>query len=280
MMLMFEETNQTPTAEVTETDGSDMFDGLLDTDESTQTENADVQTGEAENGAQAESETNTENSENAENGENTGENSESALPDIQMPVTYLGQTVTLNSEELKTNAQKGLNYDFVKAERDKYAPVYQAVEKYAKLYGQTPEEYIGYVSNDFKRVAAEKYAADNGTDLGTAEKMIEMQAKLDTYEQPPAQKSTEEMLRECVEKFSQENPGSTLNGIPLSVFSDFVESGGKFDNAYAKYENAALKKQIADMQQNKKNTQTAVGSVSSDAKGTESDAFLDGFNGI
>ena len=161
-------------------------------------------------------------------------------------VRYNGKDVELTLDELKTNAQKGLNYDHIKSERDALKglnaqgePGINASNSAANL-------------NEAKGLADSKEVAQDDAQGDTALGMLE--------------------------DFMREYPEIDPSTIPSEVW-DGMGNGQELLSAFRAYENQQLKAQIKMYEQNQSNKLRAVGSVLSESQAAAPDAFLSGLLG-
>ena len=267
----FEETNQNTeinetTVEDTFDDGSNMFDGALE--EKTHSEEAEGNTEIAENSSTEQETLTPENTESAQ---------ASAQPDKTI-LMYNGNNVALTLDELKTNAQKGLNYDHVKDERDKFQAGYNILEQYAEMYGVSVDDYISSLSGELSDAQARKYAEENNVSENGAKTILELQKKLAKYENSEKQADRKEDTRTEFHNFLSSNPSVDPSKLPQEFFTNYINEGMSFEMAFAKIENKQLKEQLAALQKNEENKQKAVGSAKSEANNVSTDAFLEGLN--
>lgn len=261
---MFEETSQTDVINENVDfidDGSDLF-----------VDDASEETSQSEEFA---SEETTENTGNEESGE---ESAASAQPET-FTVTHFGNEVNLTMDELRTNAQKGLDYDRIKEERDKFKNSHKLMESYAKMFGVSTEEYINKVSEEFKNAEAKQYAEQNGVTEDGAKQILSLQRELETYKNKENQTNKREEMRQAFSRFAANHPDVDIKTLPDEVFKNYIEKGIDFEASYAIYENQRLKSEIAALKQNKQNEETAVGSAKDEGGSNAADPFLEGFNG-
>lgn len=199
-------------------------------------------------------------------------------------IRYNGEDKELTLDELKTLAQKGMNYDHVLQERDsaRNNPVLRYVERIAKEAGLTSEELIA------KMEQAQKQAIiDENLQKGIPPEIAARLAELETNERvrlaEEEQRRMEEARKSDFAEVYQAYPD--LNELPTEVL-DTIMKGEKPINAYRAY---ALEKEIAEKQRlqaelealknNEKNKEKALSSSQGDASAEITDDFLSGLFG-
>lgn len=211
-------------------------------------------------------------------GDDTKENTEpaedTAQTDAEMRYTvkYNGEEYDLTLDELKTRAQKGMNYDHVKAAYDrlKNSDLFKTLDRMARKAGVTPEEYTRQLEAKGRenRLAALRASGMREQD---AQRFVSMEEKM---ERQSAEQDTQRPYLEFVRKFPDVQP----EDIPPQVWERFHETGDLI-GAYTEAENRKLKEQIRIFEQNKKNAETSIGSLANDRAVPHTDAFLEGLFG-
>lgn len=183
-------------------------------------------------------------------------------------VKYNGREVSLSLEELKTNAQKGLNYDHIKGELDgiKKSPMMNVLDSLARKNQMTREDFVmSLAESDSKK--REKELLEMGMSESDAKKF----ASLENAEKERLyREESDRPYREFCEKF----PNVSAHDIPNEVWQEFDKSGDLV-KAYMDYENRRLLKQIKMLEQNNENKQRSLGAANSSGK-ANTDPFLEG----
>ncbi len=207
----------------------------------------------------------------AEN-EPTAESATAPQAEEKYTVKYNGKEVELSLDELKTRAQMGMNYDHVKAENDriKNSQLYKTLRSLAQKEGVSLEEY-GRRMEAQERGARLVQLQAEGMQSAAAKQFVEMEARLAAKEQETAENAP---YLDFVRKF----PDVTAQQISPQVWARFHETGDLI-GAYTENENAQLRAQISAMEQNRKNAQRAIGSLTNDRAPAHTDAFLEGLLG-
>lgn len=257
---MFEETNQTEVME------NELFD---DEDFDQTSDEFDFSDDDA-----GESETN-----NANNGETNQGGEGGAQEPEKHEIVYNGQKISLTLDELKTNAQKGMNYDHVHNElvNLRNSPALGVIERYARNSGMTTEEYVQYLQ-DLEGRQKISQMTEQGVPEAYARRLIELEDKDKVRSEREAAEQKRANERAQYSRFLQEYPDVKAADIPEEVWQRF-RRGMDLTASYAIYENKTLKNQVQQYKQNEVNKQKSVGSVKGDSSETNSDAFLEGLFG-
>lgn len=257
---MPEETNQTSTQE------ESLFDEYGSEDTNKELSFTDGADEDGENSAEGE--------EN-ENPENGGEVAEPEKHEI----VYNGQRISLTLDELKTNAQKGMNYDHVHDELVKLrnSPALGVLERYAKKNGMSTEKYVEYLREVEERQRINCMTED-GVPENVAKRLVELEDKEKEREEREAAERRRANDNAQFNRFIVEYPDVKATDIPEEVWQRFRD-GMDLTASYAIYENKALKNQVKQLKQNEINKQKSVGSVKGDSSEANADAFLEGLFG-
>ncbi|MBR0081555.1 MAG: hypothetical protein IJP98_02310 [Clostridia bacterium] len=200
----------------------------------------------------------------------------------QFTVKYNGEEKQLTREELITAAQKGLNYDKVKARLDsvEQGSVYRAMKAGAEKAGMSVEDYASYLleSNaaddqmEAERTIREKYP-------NAPADMIKEMAKLQTASSAEAARTSEQTAEQKAwAEALREYPDMKPDEIPESV-QNAVKAGATPLQALKDHEISTLKEKIRTLEadrKNKENKAASTGSVT--GRGGHSDPFLEGWN--
>ena len=204
--------------------------------------------------------------------ETEGQQGESA--DQRFELKHLEETRSVDREEVIKLAQKGMDYDRIREERDSIRPELQLYREFLKELadgsGLTVSELIDTVRAQ-RLVAKEK---ENGKEITEAEALIKVQrerrekaksvpkAEEETppEEEKPAEAKAEASRKESFARFAREFPDVKAEDIPAKVWQDFSAGKGDLADIYARYENTALKAKIAAMERNEDNRKRSTGS--------------------
>lgn len=256
---MFEQTNQTEVMEENLFDDADFEDtnDEFDFSDDTVTDDAD----------------------NAGDGETNQDGNSGANEPERHEIVYNGQKLSLTLDELKTNAQKGMNYDHVHKELMdlRNSPALGVIEKYARKSGMTTEQYVQHLQqlDEAQRV---NQMTGEGVPEAIAKRLIELEDKDKARSEKEAAEQKRANETAQYNKFLREYPDVKAADIPEEVWQRFRD-GMDLTASYAIYENKSLKNQVQQFKQNETNKQKSVGSVKGDSSETNSDAFLEGLFG-
>lgn len=224
----------------------------------------------------------------------TGEESLENPPNEDEPkytVKFNGKEMQMPLSQLIVNAQKGLNYDHVKAEKDSLAAAsakeLQALDYYAQIAGyKSRSEYVDYLLAERNNIALQnevqsiKEKHPGVTDELAAE-IAEIKIKQRMAESEQKKKQDEEKKQaddaKKLEEFLKEYPDikDFNKEIPQEVWTE-VSQGRDLLSAYRSWENKQLKTQLQTLKQNQTNKKKSIGSVKSDAPDKVVDDFLKG----
>ncbi len=212
-------------------------------------------------------------------GETNQSGDEGANEPERHEIVYNGQKISLTLDELKTNAQKGMNYDHVHSElmNLRNSPALGVIEKYARKSGMTTEQYVQHLQqlDEAQRV---NQMTGEGVPEAYAKRLIELEDKDKARSEREAAEQKRANETAQYNKFLREYPDVKATDIPEEVWQRFRD-GMDLTASYAIYENKALKNQVQQYKQNEVNKQKSVGSVKGDSSETNSDAFLEGLFG-
>lgn len=199
------------------------------------------------------------------------ENREQQKEDELYSVKYNGKEVNLTLSELKTNAQKGLNYDHIKGELEKMKNSPER-ELLARLSGEKNMGALDYLNSLLK--ADEKEKIDALIKRGLSEEDAKRFVSLERNEKI---KKTEESKDKPFLDFAKAYPDVDPKTIEKSVWEEFSKSGDLI-GAYIKNENRQLKEKLLAIENNAQNEKRSVGSLKSGSS-AHHDAFLEGLLG-
>ena len=199
------------------------------------------------------------------------------LKDTQTPkidtysVKYNGKEMSLTLDELKTNAQKGLNYDHVKGELEniKKSPMMSVLEKLSAQKNMTKEEFVMSLQENLVSARCDSLMK-MGLNSAEAKKIAMLEAK-DASQR--LEKEKDKPYMEFAKKFPDVKP----EDIPHAVWQEF-ENTGSLVGAYMNYENKRLTEKISMLEKNSDNFQRFIGKTQSDSKAS-GDPFLEGLLG-
>ena len=225
----------------------------------------------------------TEPSGEAETGAEGGNPEEDTNPDggqtdAKVKVRYLGQERELSMSELVTAAQKGLDYDHVRQERDalRQSPELLLLDQLAEEAGLTRAEYIRAVQ---QRREEMQIADDvkNGVPEETARRLRALEAAERRRKAEEAQAERKRSREQELQDFIRAYPD--VKEFPEEVL-DSIRKGEKPLAAYQAYENRMLKARLAAFEKNSDNKRRSPGSLAGSGSRENADAFSEGFDSI
>ena len=216
---------------------------------------------------------------------------------------FLGETKTVNRDEVITLAQKGLNYDKVLAERDTTKSELEQLGGISLLRDckefleELAAESRMTVSDLMDSTRAEVLAKKEGLDNSVALQRIKLDRDRKAFEAEKARKEAERKAKnEAEEKqnrdilsFVQAYPEVQPQDIPKEVWDSVHRDGISLTAAYSAFENKKLREEVKawkskaeTAEQNYKNQQRSTGSQSTAGVGaaTKKDPIdLDWYSG-
>ena len=216
---------------------------------------------------------------------------------------FLGETKTVNRDEVITLAQKGLNYDKVLAERDTTKSELEQLGGISLLRDckefleELAAESRMTVSDLMDYTRAETLAKKEGLDSSVALQRIKLDKDRKAFEAEKARKEAERKAKnEAEEKqnrdilsFVQSYPEVQPQDIPKEVWDSVHRDGISLTAAYSAFENKKLREEVKawkskaeTAEQNYKNQQRSTGSQSTAGVGatTKKDPIdLDWYSG-
>lgn len=216
---------------------------------------------------------------------------------VMYDLKYNGEKKLVTVDEMKTLAQKGLNYDKVSQERDALRQESTELRKFRddnhELLGvlTTAAQNAGMDVPAFVRTIRENLLTSQGVDREVARERI---AREDAERQLAAareretsgkRKETEEQerRRQDAEAFGKLYQDVDPKTIPDEVWEE-VRKGESLVTAYGRYENRQLQAEIKRLkeqqtaaEQNNKNREKTLGSVKTGGQTAAKDSFLEAF---
>lgn len=200
------------------------------------------------------------------------ENQSDRDEDGRYRVVYNGKVMYLTLDELKTNAQKGLNYDHVKGEYEilRAQPGAPEVLKDARRSGLSPEGYLSEQKMQRKRRRVENLMR-RGVNEKDALYVTDLE---DTLEGTRVKTERKKPFYDFVKAYPDVDPAS----IPPKAWELFY-GGMDLISAYAVCENEKLRRDVLMQRQNAESRQRSAGSAIGNAPGEAPDPFLEGLLG-
>lgn len=208
-------------------------------------------------------------------------------PEESYTLKHLGKEVKVSREELIRTAQKGLDYDRVRGS-------YDHVERLARQSGVSVEEFLSTLDQRANETMINKRAqellASGEYNENSARKTAELEYRLNQQEKASRERkeaeSREQAFRQQIGDFVMNNPEFVKEFPNAQIPEEMLESinsGMNMEGAWAKYQlakerkaNEEMKKQLAEYEQKKRNSESAAPSVKPEMNGGEKDPFLEG----
>lgn len=207
---------------------------------------------------------------------------EAVTADEQFTLKHLGESKNYSRDEVTALAQKGLDYDRIRTERDSMRAEMPAmrdamnfIEELAAGSHVSVEELMESIRAK-ALIAREAEAGRTISDVGAREQIRrekaarekDAEASADAHdveaETPPAQTAPAkpDVMAE-IRRFALAYPEVKATEIPQKVWDDFRTGKGDLTSLYTMNENAALRQKVAALEQNEKNRGRSTGSMKS-----------------
>ena len=199
-------------------------------------------------------------------------------------VTVNHQEVKLTESELKTLAQKGMNYDRVHAQlqavRDDRTT--QVLAQYAQQSGMSVPDYLAMMEQGLDNAKVQQLMSEGGMTEEVARRHLDMEKRLARQEAAEKRAAAEKQQANAYVPLIQKYPD--VKELPGEV-AMAIEQGSTPLDAYENWlrgqENAKLKAEIAALKADKKNRTTAPGSAKGMAADPQdNDPFWAGWNSV
>lgn len=223
----------------------------------------------------------------ANEGEGETKDAKPSEPEESYTLKHLGKEVKVNREELIITAQKGLDYDRVRGSYDR-------IEGLARQSGVSVDEFLSTLDQRASETVInnrmQELLGSGEYSESAARKMAEMEYRLNQQEKAAQErkevKNREQAFRKQIGDFVLNNPEFMQEFPDAQIPQEMVDSingGMSMDGAWAKYQlgkerkaNEEMKRQLAEYEQQKKNSESAAPNVNSQVDGGEKDPFLEG----
>lgn len=206
---------------------------------------------------------------------------------------HMDETKNVGEAEMVTLAQKGMDYDRIRAKYDESKPAMEILSIFAKQKGVSVADYVSFLRTEAKKADGLSEAeARRSIELEDREAAVtareaEQAAERQAAEQANAAANAAAQRRKAdIDEFAREYPDVARNpdAIPKEVW-DAVAAGSSLTVAYAKYtakqarEEAERTRRAAQAaQQNVKNAARSTGSMQSAGQNAGGrDPFLEGW---
>jgi hypothetical protein len=216
--------------------------------------------------------------------EETEEEKEDKEPDPTFTLKHLDEVREVGRDEVVELAQKGMDYDRIRTERDSIKPKFEEYESFLKRIAgdQSIEDLIDSTLAKLDVADAEK----RGEELDEVEQFKKLRierVKRETKNPPPAaepekteEEKEKERLGKSIQRFIKEYPDVKATDVPPEVWQDYRNGRADLLECYQLYENKKLKDELKSLKQNQKNKERSTGSKKSAGK-TQVDKWFDGW---
>lgn len=188
---------------------------------------------------------------------------------------HLDEVKQVNRDEVISLAQKGLNYDHIREERDGARSQLAEYENFLKELAEPQGLSVAQLMDNVRAqsIINKEKQAGREMDMQTALERVQFAKEKKAFENKTAQEQqTKAVADEAAEKrrqgfveFAKERPDVNIQQISKDVW-DMVAKGDSLLTAYAKWENKQLRTEIEALKQNSKNQTKSTGSRQSAGK--------------
>ena len=212
---------------------------------------------------------------------------------------YKGQEEQYTREQLMELAQKGRDYDGLREDRDRlrdHHPALELIDRYAARNNMTREQYLEFAqrrADEDEAAPVVRQLMEAGTPeavarelalrrlqetRGQARRQQEQQAAQTREEQQRNAEAEKQAGYRALVDYANQN-GIDLSQLPQEVLRD-INAGMKPLEAYLRYENASLRLERSQREQNEKNKDKNPGRVNDKAPAAVKDPFDDAFDEV
>lgn len=212
---------------------------------------------------------------------------------------YKGQEEQYTREQLMELAQKGRDYDGLREDRDRlrdHHPALELIDRYAARNNMTREQYLEFAqrrADEDEAAPVVRQLMEAGTPEAVARELAlrrlqETRGQARRQQEQQAAQTREEQQRNAeAEKQAgyralvdyANQYGIDLSKLPQEVLRD-INAGMKPLEAYLRYENASLRLERSQREQNEKNKDKNPGRVNDKAPAAVKDPFDDAFDEV
>ena len=196
-------------------------------------------------------------------------------------VKYNGEEKELTVSELITYAQKGMNYDHVFEEKERYKndPALQLLKEKAEGYGVSPLDYLQHMIGMEEKQRFEDMVKTKGLPPEIAKELYESRRYRDSVKRLEAlRRESERLKKSWMEMFAAYPEITKAEDIPKEVI-EAVEMGKTPIDAMNSYEVKRLRRELEALKQKNKGIETTTGSMRGVDYKQNKDPFLEGLFG-
>lgn len=219
--------------------------------------------------------------------EETEEQAEERAPDQKFTLKHLDEVREVDRDEVVALAQKGMDYDRIRTERDALKASEAELEEYRtflkRIAGdQSIEDLIDSTLAKLDVADAEA----KGEELDEVEQFKKLRIERVKREAknpkpaPEAPKSPEDLEKErlskSIQRFIKAYPDVKATDVPPEVWKDYRDGRADLVECWELHENKKLKEEIKALKQNQKNKERSTGSKKSTGKKAV-DPWFDGW---
>lgn len=203
---------------------------------------------------------------------------------------HLGEEKSVSRDEVVALAQKGLDYDRIREKWDGVKDDIQKLRMYEGFLAELAEARGGDIESliDETRtrtlIARAEARGEELTPAAAAAQAVKMRTDFMPAPADPEEARQEKSQRE-ITRFLQAYPDVKAEDIPKEVWEDVNRNDGDLLGSYQRYENKklkdelkAMKKDLEDAKQQKKNKARSTGSSKSVGSSAGRDAFDEGWD--
>jgi len=188
-----------------------------------------------------------------------------AEADQLFELKHLGEVKKVGKDEIVTLAQKGLDYEHIRQERDGNKVYRDFLQELADKQKTTPESLMDTIRANL--LVEDEKAAGRTMDQATALERVKLGRERKEFEaerqkgtaQQEQETETEKRRRDGFLQFAREYPKVDVKTIPKEVWEK-VNAGGNLADAYARYESRVLREENEKLKQNQSNKEKSTGS--------------------
>lgn len=191
---------------------------------------------------------------------------------------HLDETREVNRDEVVILAQKGMDYDRIRGDRDAAKAEIKRLSVMEDFLKELAESGGLTIEDLMDQTRANILAERDGIDRTVALERVKLERDRKALEAQTgavkSQQAEEQRRRDSIDRFVKDHPKLDAKEIPKDVWDAFM--GGKdLSDAWAVHENKILKEKLAAMEQNQKNQKRSTGSQASagEKKSSQDDWF-------
>ena len=198
-----------------------------------------------------------------------------------------GTEVDADEAKMVELAQKGLDYDRIRGERDTFKNEHPKYADYEKFLGEMAEsagtDVPGLIENVRASLLVKKAKAEGRT---LSEAAAIQQVRNGAKTEAAAEKTQEMQRKENIGAFLRTHPNVKADQIPIEVLKEGIERGD-LSGSYDRWENSQLRerlksteKELETMKENQKNKERSTGSRKSAGATSPKDDFDAGWDSL